>query len=152
MMSISTTSTSGWAWSRAMASRPVSAERMTMLRHSSTLDTAKMLRMSSPTIRTFLPSSTLPLWESPSSIWRRPAGGHGGGLDVVHAEELRQAVAPDGVRLHQEQALHRPVDELLDVVDQAFEGVPRLDRLGHEVQGPRFQGAAAGLLRRDDVH
>ncbi len=40
-----------------MASRPLSAEEITMSCSSSTVDSAKMLRMSSSTISTFLPDS-----------------------------------------------------------------------------------------------
>ena len=45
-----------------MASRPVSAETITMLRRSRMLVSAKMLRMSSSTISTFLPASTWSVW------------------------------------------------------------------------------------------
>ena len=62
MMSISTMSMSGSAWRILMASRPVSAETITMLRHSRMLVNAKMLRMSSSTISTFLPASTWSVW------------------------------------------------------------------------------------------
>ena len=57
MMSISTMSMSGSACSRRIASRPFSADTITMSCASSTVDSAKMLRMSSSTISTFLPAS-----------------------------------------------------------------------------------------------
>ncbi len=58
MMSISTMSMVGSVPTRRIASRPLSAETMIIPWSSSTVASAKMLRMSSSTISTFLPSST----------------------------------------------------------------------------------------------
>jgi hypothetical protein len=58
MMSISTMSMLGSDSTRRIASRPLSAETITMPWSSSTVASAKMLRMSSSTISAFLPSST----------------------------------------------------------------------------------------------
>jgi hypothetical protein len=58
MMSISTMSTPGVEASFSMASWPVSAEMTSMRWRSRTLVIAKMFRMSSSTISTFLPEST----------------------------------------------------------------------------------------------
>ena len=59
MMSISTMSMSGSVCRMRIASRPLSAETITMSCSSSTVDSAKMLRMSSSTISTFLPAQQL---------------------------------------------------------------------------------------------
>ena len=59
MMSISTTWICGSLATRAIASRPLSAQTMSMPCSSSTVASAKMLRMSSSTISTRLPASGL---------------------------------------------------------------------------------------------
>ena len=58
MMSISTMSMVGSSFTRRIASRPLFADTICIPWSCSTVESAKMLRMSSSTISAFLPSST----------------------------------------------------------------------------------------------
>ena len=74
MMSISTTLICGSLATRLIASRPLSDQTMSMPCSSSTVASAKMLRMSSSTISTRLPASGLLVWWISSSMERFASG------------------------------------------------------------------------------
>ena len=79
------------------------------------------------------------------------AGGDRGGLHVAVADQLGDALLLRLVVLDHQQALDRPVDELVqrgERLGERFLG----GRLGQEVDGAQPEPALPVLLHRDDVH
>ena len=74
MMSMSTASISDCFCSKSIASRPLPADMTIMPCSSKTVDKAKMLRISSSTIRIFLSAKTLSDWCKSTSRWRARCG------------------------------------------------------------------------------